>query len=41
VIMLLLARLDKEILSIEFGDLAPDGSFVPAIEGRRAGGKRP
>ena len=38
VIMLLLARLDKEILSIEFGDLAPDGSFVPAIEG--ASGRR-
>jgi len=33
VIMLLLARLDKEILSIEFGDLAPDGGFVPALEG--------
>jgi hypothetical protein len=33
VIMLLLARLDKELLSVEFGDLAPDGGFLPAIAG--------
>ena len=38
VIMVLLARLDKVILSVETGDLDPDGAFAPADEG--AAGKR-